>query len=88
MTINKIEHDVPNRPRKATITLDVKEIMYINNALYLAVQTLENPSSSMLEIKRDIYLLFELVENGCLDSAAVGILGEHQVKINEMEKNQ
>ena len=87
MTINKIEHDFPHGPRKETITLDVEEIMYISNALCQSVKVVENPNSSMLEIKRDVYLLFELVKNGCLDSVAIEILGEHQAKINETEKN-
>ena len=86
MTINKIEHNLQGNPRNATIPLDVEEIMYISNALYQAVKSTENPSPAMLETKRDIYLLFELVKNGCIDSFVVEYLNKCQEKIKEVEE--
>lgn len=82
MTIHKIEHDLQGNNRRATITLDVEQIMYVSNALCNAVKN-ENASETLLELKRDMFLLFEIVKNGCIDSFTVEHLAEFQQRIAE-----
>lgn len=82
MTIRKIEHDLQGNNRRATITLDVEQIMYISNALCSAVKD-ENASESLIELHRDMFLLFEIVKNGCIDSFTVEHLAKLQQRIEE-----
>lgn len=82
MTIHKIEHDLQGNNRRATITLDVEQIMYISNALCDSVKD-ENAPETLLELKRDMFLLFEIVKNGCIDSFTVEHLATLQQRIQE-----
>ena len=85
MTIHKIEHDMECNRRKATITLSVEQVMHISNALYGYMKE-EHPTEALLELKRDFFLLFELVKNGCIDSFTVEQLCKYQQKIEEVTK--
>ena len=85
MTIHKIEHDMERNIRKATVTLNVEQLMYITNALNKYIKE-EYNTENLLELHRDIYLLFEIVKNGCIDSVTVNHLHELQQKIEEVTK--
>ena len=92
MTIHKIEHDMESKIRKATVTLNVEQIMYIANALNKYIKE-EHNTENLLELHRDIYLLFEIVKNGCIDSVTVEYLQKCQKMIEEnrndkLRKNQ
>lgn len=84
MTIHNIEHNLQGNNRRATITLDVEQIMYISNALCDAVKD-ENAPETLLELKRDMFLLFEIVKNGCIDSFTVEHLATLQQRIQEKQ---
>lgn len=85
MTVHRIEHNMENNRRKATITLNVEQLMYITNALNKYIKE-EYNTENLLELHRDMYLLFSLVKDGCIDSFTIEHLHELQQKIEEMEK--
>ena len=82
MTVHKIEHDMGRNIRKATLTLNVEQLMYIANALNKYVKE-EYNTESLLELHRDMYLLHSLVKDGCIDSVTVEHLHELQNRIED-----
>ena len=85
MTVHRIEHNLERNIRKATITLNVEQLMYITNALNKYIKE-EHNTENLLELHRDMYLLFSLVKDGCIDCVTVEHLQELQNKIKELEK--
>ena len=85
MTVYRIEHDWERNIRKATVTLNVEQLMYITNALNKYTKE-EHNSENLLELHRDMYLLFSLVKDGCIDSVTVEHLHELQNRIEVLNK--
>ena len=85
MTVHKIEHDLGRNIRKATVTLNVEQLMYITNALNKYIKE-EYNTENLLELHRDMYLLFSLVKDGCIDSVTVNYLNELQQRIEVLDK--
>ena len=86
MTVHKIEHDLGRNIRKATVTLNVEQLMYITNALNKYIKE-EHNTENLLELHRDMYLLFSLVKDGCIDSVTIEHLHELQNRIEVLDKN-
>ena len=69
MTIKEIIHDPKPNVKCATVTLDYDELRDLSNALC----DIEKDESwtkrpSYWKIRRNIYWLFDLVKNGCVDA--------------------
>lgn len=73
MTINKIIHNSDNGIKQATVTLDYDEIRDISNLFCKC--------NIKGKVRADIFLLFELVKNGCWDKYTL----ERALEIREEE---
>lgn len=71
MTIHKIIHNPECAIKQATVTLDYDEIKDISNLLCKSKVT--------GKLRSDMFLLFELVKNGCWDKYTL----EHALEIRE-----
>lgn len=68
----------------ATVTLNCEEIRDISNLL-CEVDKIRPLSKTEAKLHRDIFFLFEVVKNGCIDSFTVKHLGELQDKMEEKD---
>lgn len=73
MTIHEIIHNPEYAIKQATVTLDYDEIRDISNLICKAKVT--------GKLRSDMFLLFELVKNGCLDKFSL----EHALEIRKEE---
>lgn len=84
MTIKEIIHKPELGIKQATITLDYDEIRDISNLIYEESKKEENLKiNSFNKLRRDMFFLFDLVKNGCIDGACVKKLFDLQEIINK-----
>lgn len=67
----------------ATVTLNYEEIRDISNLL-CDIDKIRPLSKTEAKLHRDMFFLFEVVKNGCIDSFTVKHLGELQDKMENI----
>lgn len=88
MNIIELKHYPERSIKSAIVRLDYDEIRDIVNILYHACKDEKNKDrTSYHQIHRDMFLLFELVKNSCIDSFTVEQLGKLQDAIKESKEN-
>lgn len=68
----------------ATVTLNYEEIRDIANLLY-EVNKIMPLSKTEAKLHRDMFFLFEVVKNGCIDNFTIKHLGELQDKLEGID---
>ena len=68
----------------ATVTLNYEEIRDIANLL-CEINKTRSLSKTEAKLHRDMFFLFEVVKNGCIDSFTVKHLGELQGQMEDID---
>ena len=69
--------------KNATVTLNYEEIRDISNLL-CDIEKIRLLSKTEAKLHRDMFFLFDVVKNGCIDSFTVQRLGELQNKMEHI----
>lgn len=86
MRIIEIEHKPEMKIKGATVHLNYDDIITIHNALYQESKNEENTKRETFNrVDRDMFLLCELVKNGCIDNFTISHICEIQGR-NKKEK--
>ena len=84
MLIKDITCHPEDNIKGATIFLGYEELCQLNNVLYFCSKIEKRGNTKeFYKIRRDIYYLFQLVKNGCLDSYTIETLKEIQKEIDK-----
>lgn len=84
MTIHEINHKPNIAVKNATVTLHYEEIRDISNLL-CEIDKIRPLNKTEAKLHRDMFFLFEMVKNGCIDSFTVEHLGELQDKMENID---
>ena len=84
MTIHEIVHNPNQSIKNATVTLNYEEIRDIANLL-CEIDKIRQLSKTEAKLHRDMFFLFEVVKNGCIDSLTVEHLGKLQDKMEDID---
>ena len=84
MTIHEINHKPNFAIKNATVTLNYEEIRDISNLL-CDIDKIRPLSNTEAKLHRDMFFLFDVVKNGCIDNFTVEHLGELQRKMEDID---
>lgn len=80
-----IRDDVKGESGSAVVELSGEEIIYLSNILYRETKQMLG-RTAQLELAKSIKLLNEIVQHGCVDSYAVGMLAEINERLEKRVK--
>lgn len=87
MIIKEIIHKPEWKTKSAIVELGYDELRDIANACYEESKKNDNSKDvSFMKTYRNMFFLFDLVKNGCIDGATISVLSKIQAQIQKAEK--